>query len=108
MLLNDMLRRPVTGPDGHLGYVADCRLAIDGAPRGLLADARLVGLIVSRTRRQGFLGYERTSVKSPAPLAHWYRWLQRGSFLILWEDVESINDEGVRVRPGFTRWSSRL
>ena len=107
MLLNDVLSRPVVGPEGHLGYVADCRFAIDGTPGTLLADAQLVGLIVARKHLHGFLGYERTSVRSPAPLAWWYRWRQRGSFLVLWEDIESIDDV-VRVRSDYTKWSPAL
>jgi hypothetical protein len=107
MLLNDILSLPVVGPEGHLGYVADCRFAIDGAPGPLLADARLVGLIVARKHVHGFLGYERTSVTSPAPLAWWYERRQRGSFLVLWEDIESIDDV-VRVRPEYVAWSSAL
>ncbi len=107
MLLNDILGCRVVGPDGHLGYVADCRLTVDGAPGPLLADARLVGLIVARKHRRGFLGYERTSVTAPAPLAWWFERRQRGSFLVLWKDIESV-DEVVRLRPGFTRWSSSL
>ncbi len=107
MLLNDILSLPVVGPEGRLGYVADCRFAIDGSPGPLLADAQLVGLIVAGKHRHGFLGYERTSVRSPAPLAWWFERRQRGSFLVLWEDIESIDDV-VRVRPGYTRWSSAL
>jgi len=90
-----------------LGFVADCRLAIDGSPGPLMAEARLVGLIVAPRNRQGFLGYERTAVSSPAPLAQWYERRQRGSFLVLWEDIESIDDV-VHVRPGYARWSSAL
>ncbi|KRC64682.1 hypothetical protein ASE12_07825 [Aeromicrobium sp. Root236] len=107
MFLSDVLRRPVVGPDGPLGFVVDCRLAVDGSPGQLLADAQLVGLIVAPKQRQGFLGYERTSVSSPAPLAQWYERRQRGSFLVLWKDIASIDDV-VRVRPGYTRWSSAL
>ena len=107
MFLSEVLRRPVVGPDGPLGFVADCRVAVDGTPGQLLADAQLVGLIVAPRNRQGFLGYERTSVSAPAPLAQWYERRQRGSFLVLWEDIESIDDL-VRVRPGYTRWSSAL
>jgi hypothetical protein len=107
MLLNDILSLPVVGPEGRLGYVADCRFAIDGSPGPLLADARLVGLIVAGKHRHGFLGYERTSVRSPAPLAWWFERRQRGSFLVLWEDIESIDDV-VRVRPGYARWSATL
>ena len=107
MFLSEILRRPVVGPDGPLGYVADCRLALIGPPHPLLADATLVGLIVAPKNRQGFLGYERTSVSAPAPLAQWYERRQRGSFLVLWKDIESVDDV-VRVRPGFTKWSSGL
>jgi len=107
MLLSEILRRPVVGEDGPLGFVADCRLALDGPPHPLLAEARLVGLIVAPKNRQGFLGYERTSVSSPAPLAQWYERRQRGSFLVLWKDIESVDDV-VTLRPGYTRWSSAL
>ena len=107
MLLNDLLGHPVAGPDGHVGYVVDCRFVVDGAPGTLLADARLLGLIVARKHLRGFLGYERTSVTAPAPLAWWFERRQRGSFLVLWKDIESVDDV-VRLRPGYDRWSSSL
>lgn len=107
MLLNDVLGRRVVGPEGPLGYVGDCRLVLDGPPNTLLASARVIGLIVTRKHKQGFLGYERTAVNSPLPLAWWYERRQRGSFLVLWEDIEAVDDV-VTVRPGFTRWSPAL
>lgn len=107
MLLSDVLSRPVIGPEGHLGYVADCRFTVAGTPGPLLAQAQLVGLVVARKHVLGFLGYERTSVRAPAPLAWWFERRQRGSFLVLWEDIESVDDV-VHVRPGYTRWSSAL
>lgn len=74
----------------------------------MLAGARIGGLIVARKHHEGFLGYERTSVTAPAPLAWWFKRHQRDSFLIVWADIESITGDLVRLRPGFTRWSSAL
>lgn len=108
MLLNDVLGLPVRGPDGDLGFVTDCRLVLDGAPGPLLAGARLAGLLVGRKHTEGYLGYERTSVRSPAPLAWWFERRQRGAFLVLWRDIESITDSGVRLRAGYDRWSPEL
>ena len=109
MILSDLLDRPVHGADGdRLGVVVDVRFTLDGPVHGLLATPRLYGLIVSPRTHSSFLGYERTGVTAPALLAHWFRWRERGSFLVLWEDLASLDGAEVRLREGATRYSSRL
>ncbi len=108
MLLNDILKKPVRYGDQKLGHAIDCRFILDGKPSTLLAQARLVGIIVGPRTSEAFLGYERTSVRSPALLAHYFRWRQRGAFMVAWEDIECVTDTAIVVRASFTRWSPGL
>lgn len=109
MILGDLLDAPVTGPDGsRLGYVVDVRLVLDGPIDGLLAAPRLHGLLVSPRTATSFLGYERTGVRSPALVARWFAWRHRGTFLVRWEDVDSVAPGAVRVAEGFRRFSPAL
>jgi hypothetical protein len=108
MLLSDLQTKPVTCDGERLGMVVDLRFAIDGKPSPLQAEARLLGVIVGPRRRVAFLGYERTSVTAPALLAHYFRRRQRGAFLVAVDDIEHIDESGVRVRRDFTRWSALL
>ncbi|MGH1526591.1 PRC-barrel domain-containing protein [Leifsonia sp. L25] len=110
MILSDLLGSPVLAADGErLGQVVDARLVLDGPPDGLLAAARLYGLVVSPHAHQSFAGYERTGVDAPALIARFLRWRARGSFLVLWKDLDSFGDDGVlRLRRGATLYSPRL
>jgi hypothetical protein len=81
---------------------------VDGAPQQLLAEARLLGLIVSPHSVSSFLGYERTEVNRPWPLPQMLAWRHRGSFLVMWEDIAVIGTESVRLREGFTAYSPVL
>ena len=91
---------PCTTHDGmRLGRVADARFVVDGAPHQLMADARLLGLVVSPHSWSSFLGYERNSLTQPWPLAQLLRWRHRGSFLVLWEDIATIGTD-IRPAPG--------
>jgi len=63
---------------------------------------------VGPKRHSTFFGYERTGVRRPAPLAAWFRWRERGAFLVAWDDVAGVGADGVRLRDGFTQWSSSL
>lgn len=109
MILGDLLGTPVRNSDGGwVGKVADVRFVLDGSPRQLLSDARVLGLVVSPHSAASFLGYERNNLTQPWPLANWLRWRHRGSFLVLWEDIALIGKESVRLRPGFTRYSTAL
>lgn len=119
MILGDLLGLPVFGPSsvssgpgeydgGRLGKVADARFVLDGQPHQLTSDARLLGLIVSPHSSGSFLGYERTEVRHPWPLPQLLRWRHRGSFLVLWEDIAFIGRGEVRLRDGFTAYSTAL
>lgn len=108
MLLNDILAKPVRCGAQKLGHAIDCRFVLDGNPSSLLAHARFVGIIVGPKTSEAFLGYERTSVRSPALLAHYFRWRQRGAFMVAWEDIESVTENEVAIRDSFTRWSPAL
>ncbi|WP_255767656.1 PRC-barrel domain-containing protein [Pseudarthrobacter sulfonivorans] len=109
MILGDLLGTPVHDSDGgRLGRVADARFVLDGPPQQLMAEPRLLGLVVSPHSVSSFLGYERTGLTQPWPLAHMLRWRHRGSFLVMWEDIASVGEQSVRLRPGFTRYSPAL
>jgi hypothetical protein len=110
MILGDLLGVPVYEHDGgaRLGRVADARFVVDGAPQQLLAEARLLGLVVSPHSAASFLGYERTGLSQPWPLPSMLRWRHRGSFLVLWEDIAMIGAESVLLRPGYTAYSPAL
>lgn len=106
MILSDLLGSAVVDDAGaRLGRVVDARFALDGRPEAeaSLAQARLVGLLVSPHSRGSYLGYERRDLKAPWPIAALERWRHRGSFLVLWEDIHSVDDDGVHLRAGFTR-----
>ncbi|MDQ0635007.1 sporulation protein YlmC with PRC-barrel domain [Arthrobacter pascens] len=108
MILGDLLGRAVHDSDGvKLGRVADARFVVDGAPQQLMAEARLLGLVVSPHSVSSFLGYERTGVTQPWPLPRMLRWRHRGSFLVMWEDI-AVMGESVRLREGFTAYSPEL
>lgn len=109
MILGDLLGTAVHDADGgRLGRVADARFVVDGPAQQLMAEPRLLGLVVSPHSVASFLGYERNGVTRPWPLAHLLRWRHRGSFLVLWEDIGMIGPEAVRLRPGFIRYSPEL
>ena len=109
MILGDLLGSAVQNDDGErLGRVADARFVVDGAPNGLLADARLLGLVVSPHSWSSFLGYERNSITQPWPLPQLLRWRHRGSFFVMWEDIAALGVHSVRLRPGFTAYSPGL
>ena len=70
MILGDLLGTPVHDDDGvRLGRVADARFVVDGAPRRLMADARLVGMVVSPHSWSSFLGYERNEADAAVAAA---------------------------------------
>jgi sporulation protein YlmC with PRC-barrel domain len=109
MILGDLLGMDVHNDGGmRLGRVADARFVVDGEPGQLLAEARLLGLVVSPHSAASFLGYERTGLRQPWPLPSLLRWRHRGSFLVLWEDILMIGPQGVRLREGFTAYSPAL
>ncbi|WP_345762114.1 PRC-barrel domain containing protein [Diaminobutyricibacter sp. McL0608] len=109
MILSDVMGAPVIAATGkRLGVVVDARLALDGPPDGVLAAARLHGLVVGRHAHGSFMGYERTNVNSPALIARFLRWRARGSFLVLWPDIASLADDVVQLRPDATQYSPKF
>jgi hypothetical protein len=91
-----------------LGLVADARFVLDRPSGQLLAGARLQGLIVSPHSAGSFMGYERNDVTRPWPIAQALKWWHRGSFLVLWEDIEVMGPETVRLRERFTAFHPGL
>ncbi|MEV8213381.1 PRC-barrel domain-containing protein [Leifsonia sp. NPDC077715] len=109
MILSDLLGSPVLTADGeNIGEVVDARFVLDGPPDGMLAAARLHGLVVSPHSRGSFAGYERTGVDAPALIARFLRWRARGSVLVLWTDLASFTDDIIRLRPDATLYSPRF
>lgn len=109
MILGDLLGVPVRDSSGtRLGRVADVRFVVGEGSRQLLAEARLLGLVVSPHSASSFLGYERYGLTQPWPLAGLLRWRHRGSFLVLWDDVDHLGPDAVRLREGYTPYSAAL
>ncbi|GGI45361.1 sporulation protein YlmC with PRC-barrel domain [Agromyces flavus] len=109
MILSEVLGAEVVDESGaHIGAVVDARFALDGAPGQLLAEPRLVGLLVSPRSRASMWGYERTDVNAPWPIAHYLRRVHRGLFLAAWHDVAMIDVQRVVLRDGFERHDPRL
>jgi sporulation protein YlmC with PRC-barrel domain len=108
VIATELLRRRVVDHDGvRVGRVIDLRFVLDGPPDGVLAAARLHGLVVGR-HGGSFLGYERTDVRAPWLVADLLRWRNRGAFLVHWADLDLVGDDTVRLHAGATRWSPRI
>jgi len=108
ILLNDLLDHPVRSAGQPVGYVVDVRLQLDARRTDERpGTARPVGLLVSPHHRKSFLGYERTGVESPRPIAWIAERLHRGTVLVPWEDVTAIGND-IELRPGFRRQSAAL
>lgn len=123
MTLSDILDAEVLGPDGaRRGFVVDARFELEvtehwssdeaGTRAEEEADAvgaaTLVGLLVSPRTGGSFLGYERSEVRSPWPIAQWVRWRHRGTFLVPWEDVADVGPHTVRLAEGYRELNPRL
>jgi hypothetical protein len=105
VIITDLLGARVYGPD-FLGFVSDVRFSFDTESIG--QPARLHGLIVSPHARSSSLGFERSGVRSPWPIAALVRWRHRGSFLVRWGDIERIDLDRIRLRRGFEPGSPAL
>jgi hypothetical protein len=109
MILSEILGLPAVKRDGEsVGTIVDVRFVVDGPPGQLLAGARLHGFIIGKHSRHSFMGYERTGENAPAGIARFLRWRERGAFLCLWEDVQSIDETGLVLRPDFGRYSPAI
>lgn len=58
--------------------------------------------------RSSYMGYARSNVNAPLPLARLLAWRHRGSFLVLWKDVQAIDPSGITLRSGFTKYRPDL
>lgn len=107
MILSDVMGAEVVDVNEQsLGRVIDARFRLEGG--GDPSQARLIGIIVSPRGATSYLGYERTVASRPVILDRFLRWLHRGSFLVLWEDVRQIEPHRVELRDGYRREPSRL
>ena len=88
MIITDLLGARVFGPE-FLGFVSDVRFILESESLG--KPARLYGIIVSPHARSSSLGFERSGVRSPWPIAALVRWRHRGSFLVRWGDIERLD-----------------
>jgi hypothetical protein len=105
VIITDVIGARVFGPD-FLGYVTDVRFTLDTHAIGL--PTRLYGIIVSPHARSSSLGFERSGVRSPWPIAALVRWRHRGSFLVRWAEIERFDERRIQLRPGFERASPEL
>src|SRR5689334_13870826 len=100
MLLTDLLGSKVFGPR-FVGFVSDVRFLLDPVSTDQpTPPAQLYGLIVSPHARSSSLGYERSGITSPWPIARLVGWRHRGSFLVLWPDILRIDARRIELRPG--------
>jgi hypothetical protein len=105
VIITDLLGARVFGPD-FVGFVTDVRFTLDTHSIGL--PTRLYGIVVSPHARSSSLGFERSGVRSPWPIAALVRWRHRGSFLVRWADIERFDERRIQLRSGFERASSEL
>jgi hypothetical protein len=105
VIITELLGARVYGPD-FLGFVSDVRFRLDTQSVG--QPAQLDGIIVSPHARSSSLGFERSGVRSPWPIAALVRWRHRGSFLARWGDLERIDVKRIQLREGFERGSPEL
>lgn len=113
MILSELIGRPVVQGGERVGRVSDLRFVLERAlPKGedaeSMPEASLYGILVGRHSQASFLGYERSDVNQPWPLAQLLRWRARDTFLVLWHDIELLSRDGVLLRPGAQRWSPQL
>jgi hypothetical protein len=105
VIVTDLLGARVRGPE-FVGFVSDVRFILD--TRSMDHPAQLYGIVVSPHARSSSLGYERSGVRSPWPIAAVVRWRHRGSFLVRWEDIQRLDERRIELRAGFTKVSSQM
>ncbi|MFC8923080.1 PRC-barrel domain containing protein [Cellulosimicrobium sp. NPDC057127] len=87
---------------------ADAPLSDRARRRSAVGGARVVGLLVSPRTAASFLGYERTDVRAPWPVPQLVRRRHRGTYLVRWEDVAAVDDDGVRLAAGYAEHDPAL
>lgn len=105
MILTDLLDSSVLDAEGEkLGFATDARFVLPQHPSDAPSEAWLEGIIVSPRTRTSFLGYDRVDITSPALIARYLAWRHRGSFLVLWSDIERITTGRIELRAGYRRY----
>jgi hypothetical protein len=109
MRLSELLDLPVQDVDGRkLGTIIDIRLSVAGDLTDTPALPAVFGFVVSPHTSSSYLGYERSEVRNPKPLAAVLRWRHRDTFVALWRDVAELRLAAVILRAGYTRYSPVL
>jgi hypothetical protein len=83
------------------GRQGDPPLSDQTRRRSAVGGARVVGILVSPRTATSFLGYERTEVRGPWPVPQLVRRRHRGTYLVRWEDVAAVDEDGVRLATGY-------
>jgi hypothetical protein len=107
MILSDLLGQPVLA-DNLVGYVTDVRFLVQEGPDGQPGPAHAYGIIVSPHARISRLGYERSRVRSPWPIAALQRRRHRGTVLVRWSDIESISSMAVHLKARYVLHPAEL
>ena len=102
MRLSDLLDSPVRAADGEaLGSVQDVRLVQDGPyVEGFGHGLRVEGFVTGKGSLAVRLGFGRAGVQGPWPLTSIFRRMERRVRYYRWEEVESWDETGVRLRAG--------
>jgi hypothetical protein len=109
MILSDVIGAVARCEGKQIGHVVDARLTPSRPEYDQpMPRLKIHGLLISPHSNSATLGYERSDVRSPWPIAAFDRWRHRDSFLVLWDDVEGIEAGSVTVRPGHPRYSPTL
>ena len=109
MILSDLIGSVAHSEGQQVGHVVDVRLTPSGPEYDQpMHRLKIHGLLISPHTNSATLGYARTDVRSPRPIAALDRWRHRDSFLVLWDDVEGIEAGSVTLRPGHPRYSPML
>jgi hypothetical protein len=101
MRLSDLLGAPVVTADGAaLGCVQDVRLVQDGPyVEGFGHALRVEGVVTGKGTLAVKLGFARAGIRGPWPLTTIFRRLERRARYYTWDEVESWDADGVRLRP---------
>src|SRR6478735_9867712 len=96
MLLSELLDKSVHTPNGaSVGVVVDVRFRRGARNRRHEGPIELIALIVSPHSRLSYYGYERGTVNAPAVIARTIEWMHRDSYVVPWECVSRVGDDGV-------------
>jgi hypothetical protein len=109
MILSDLIGAVARCEGQQVGHVVDVRLIPSGpAFDQPMPRLKIHGLLISPHTNAATLGYERSNVRSPWPIAALDRWRHRDSFLVHWEDIEAVEAGTITLRPGHPRYSPML